>query len=1187
VRGWRELNLKNSKIKAFSILMLLLISLSVTGCLGQCSSNSYASSIQSKQTAEFGVAAADPLRVAIECANDSASRDNPGNDPVYSMQELFESRDFNVTIVNGSSIDTVEELNNFDVAVIGDSGLHDNDFSVFQSALKEWVQNGGGVVATGWTIDGMYTTGITGQELDQILPVSPQYDFEMFGNVTMVSEESDSMTQGVDPFPIYDYVEFPASHEADSGATVLGVTLSTGSTNFTTPAPMPVVVSWSYGLGKTVYLGPIYFGDFQTYGNNGLYTDVDAVRLLLNSVEWAAGMTLTPIVTECAVLCNEDYDDYARTCALDFTLKIPDIDFAYINISASTPSFSDLSAFNVVLLFEAGIFANAPNVGSAVYDYVRAGGNLVLGTFYEQDRSDINSTLTGWTPNGWGPLETIDPFTSDGVGCAYSNDTLDVSSIVAHPITNGVQNLSCQSYQGGVHAKPGTVVVANWTGLNYLGEACPLAGYRILEDNQRVVQISIYPGYEPFNFTGTEVVGDFYTLWANALKWASEAFYTGPQVLKELTQISTGHEEEAPSIALDHNNNLHIVWIGNDTANLYYMMVDKDGTVLINETCLDPSPNATERHARRASIGVDSANNVYIVFHAEYIYEPWPDYTNSVQLYQQEVVYLKINPYLDDMNGSPADYVAITVIPETIISTIDSSKSRAANLAVDSVDRVHVVWFDNDTWLDTGQGELHYLVMDSDGGIIVPETNVTAGFYVDIDWSEPEIVVDSQGNAHVFFVTEGWTGDTYGWRDIWYTMIDGETGQVLINNTQLTNSNETWKHSRPFIDIDSEDMIHIVWHNSTTQPETDIFYMKINPYLDDRNGNSADPEAIKVVDDMLISAQDGIQSFLANIAVDSHDAAHLVWINEVDGTGDIYYAMVNPAGEIIVPEFRMTYTTGTLDFSAWYWSSNRNPEVAVSSGRVFMVDMAENVDTSDYDVWLTILFVDEMPPSTSINYTAYSSEGKDWLSADSSISLSAIDEESNVTATYYRIDGGSWLTYNQPFNLSGLDDGAHTIDFYSVDYFENEEDIKTQTVYLDASAPIIDTPTRYPTGDVEFGQAVTISVNVTDSGSGVKEVLLQYSLNNGTDWTDVTMTYNSTSGLYEGLIPAQSTNLTVKYAISADDNVDNNAVEDDSGLNYSYPVIPEFAPIALIAMFMLLSLLATILVKKRRRIILQ
>ena len=403
------------------------------------------------------------------------------------------------------------------------------------------------------------------------------------------------------------------------------------------------------------------------------------------------------------------------------------------------------------------------------------------------------------------------------------------------------------------------------------------------------------------------------------------------------------------------------------------------------------------------------------------------------------------------MDGSAADYVNITVIPETIISTEDASKSRAANLAVDAANNVHVAWFDNDTWNE--KGELHYLVMDGTGGIVVSETNVTAGFQTDVDWSEPEIVVDSQGNAHVFFVTSGWT-ESDGWRDIWYTMIDGSTGNTLINTTQLTDSNKTWRHSRPFVDIDSEDKIHIAWHDSrfysNATGEHEIFYMKIDPYLDDRDGNSADPEAIKVIKEKLISENDNVRSFLTNIDVDEHGMAHLAWINDDDA--QIYYALVNATGDIIIPETRMTQASGVLDFTSWFWSSNRNPEIAVDNGRIFIVDMARDLGDTTWpytlDVWLTIAFVDKAPPSTTISYAAYSSEGQDWLTNTSLISLSAVDIESAILATYYRIDGGSWQTYGQPFTLSGLTDGSHKIKYYSVDNFGNEEEVKEQMVYV-------------------------------------------------------------------------------------------------------------------------------------------
>jgi len=635
----------------------------------------------------------------------------------------------------------------------------------------------------------------------------------------------------------------------------------------------------------------------------------------------------------------------------------------------------------------------------------------------------------------------------------------------------------------------------------------------------------------------------------------SSGAYDPVVIYKDLTQLSTGNEEEAPSIALDANDNLHIVWIGNNTANLYYMMVDRYGNTLINETVLDPSSSASSGYARRASIGVDSDNNVHIVFHSQY-------YPNRTALDLQEVLYLKINPYLDDMDGSAADSVNITVIPETLISTDDSSKSRAANLAVDAADNVHVAWFDNDTWND--KGELHYLVMDAAGGIVVSETNVTAGFYTDVDWSEPEIVVDSHGNTHVFFVTQGWNGSSWSpmWRDIWYTMLEGSTGNVLINNTQLTNSSQTWRHSRPFVDIDSKDKIHIAWHDSrfysNATGEHEIFYMKIDPYLDDRDGDAADPDAIKIIREKLISENDNVKSFLTNIDVDEHGMAHLAWINSWTWSDvDIYYALVNATGDVIVPESRITQTNGTLNFANWYSSSNRNPEIAVIDGRIFIVDMAMNTSTSDYDVWLTIAFVDKAPPSTSISYTAYSAEAKDWLSNASLISLSAFDDESGVATTYYRIDGGSWQTYGQSFTLSGLADGSHKIKYYSVDNFGNEEAVREQMIYLDSTPPEIYTPTRDPSGDVEEGQSVDISVSIEDVDSGIddSQVILSYTLNDGASWTSTEMTYNSATDLYEATIPEQFNCTWTKYEISATDNVGNTAVQDNDGLYYAYHTI--------------------------------
>jgi len=45
------------------------------------------------------------------------------------------------------------------------------------------------------------------------------------------------------------------------------------------------------GAGRSVYLGPIYFGTFAGYQNEPYYDDADAMLLLKQAIEWAAGDT--------------------------------------------------------------------------------------------------------------------------------------------------------------------------------------------------------------------------------------------------------------------------------------------------------------------------------------------------------------------------------------------------------------------------------------------------------------------------------------------------------------------------------------------------------------------------------------------------------------------------------------------------------------------------------------------------------------------------------------------------------------------------------------------------------------------------------------------------------------------------------------------------------------------------------
>jgi hypothetical protein len=140
----------------------------------------------------------------------------------------------------------------------------------------------------------------------------------------------------------------------------------------------------------------------------------------------------------------------------------------------------------------------------------------------------------------------------------------------------------------------------------------------------------------------------------------------------------------------------------------------------------------------------------------------------------------------------------------------------------------------------------------------------------------------------------------------------------------------------------------------------------------------------------------------------------------------------------------------------------------------------------------------------------------------------------------------------------------------------------------DNTPPTINDPSRTPSGDVQPDQAVSISVNVTDGGTGVKNVTLSYTTDDGESWTDMEMTYNSTSKIANATIPGQPAFTTVKFNITAYDNAENRATRDGADIHFVYSVVPEFPVALILPLFMIAALIAVIIGKtvwsgKRRR----
>ena len=85
---------------------------------------------------------------------------------------------------------------------------------------------------------------------------------------------------------------------------------------------------------------------------------------------------------------------------------------------------------------------------------------------------------------------------------------------------------------------------------------------------------------------------------------------------------------------------------------------------------------------------------------------------------------------------------------------------------------------------------------------------------------------------------------------------------------------------------------------------------------------------------------------------------------------------------------------------------------------------------------------------------------------------------------------------------------------------------------FDDEAPNVTNITYSPTHPGP-NDAVTVTANVTDTESGIKDVVLSYSTNGGVTWTNVVMS-NITS--YSGTIPKQAEDTIIQFKIIAQDN---------------------------------------------------
>ncbi|HVP15938.1 MAG TPA: FG-GAP-like repeat-containing protein [candidate division Zixibacteria bacterium] len=282
-----------------------------------------------------------------------------------------------------------------------------------------------------------------------------------------------------------------------------------------------------------------------------------------------------------------------------------------------------------------------------------------------------------------------------------------------------------------------------------------------------------------------------------------------------------------------------------------------------------------------------------------------------------------------------------------------------------------------------------------------------------------------------------------------------------------------------------------------------------------------------------------------------------------DGKNEIAITETNPVGKVTVYADNGTTVAGN-------WNGRNNP-TSVAIGDVNNDGKNELAFTEVSQ--LTII------QELKFHLTILSPENKAY-----NVSNTPLDFETDLTPSWmgYSLDGQPNATIPGNTTLTGLQDGQHSIIVYANDTSGNSASSNPGLFEVDTTPPSITNVVQNPpANNVGQQNAVNINATVTDATSGVKQVLLNYSVDNGI-WTDIPMTNNAGS-TWNASIPALPFGTYVNYTIAAEDNANNSITTEKAlGYQFKYQVVPEFPTLLLLTLLMTTTAAAVIVHKRKQ-----
>jgi hypothetical protein len=318
-------------------------------------------------------------------------------------------------------------------------------------------------------------------------------------------------------------------------------------------------------------------------------------------------------------------------------------------------------------------------------------------------------------------------------------------------------------------------------------------------------------------------------------------------------------------------------------------------------------------------------------------------------------------------------------------------------------------------------------MLDPGGSTLIDDTQLSNGS-VEAGW--PVIAVDSQDKVHVAWQDDEWVGEWHEPRMILHTKIDpathpqdGSAGDASMNlvDDQLISTGDPQslvKSTHPHLASDGQGRIHVVW---SAWPEQDMGEYFVN-FLEVHHAVIGSDGQMEVSDHGVYqSAGEQWDPAIPKVAVDSLNQAHLVWAGlDAEYSTRIYYTMLDSMGTTLIGTTSLTSETA----GSGYPSVDVAPEnkiVVVFESREDW-DQPYNVSMMTLDP--SLVEHDGNPAETSALVTLGPIAVATGSNSASMVPSAVVDGSGNVHLCYYGGDS-DWSPRDLLFKV--VDQGGNTL----------------------------------------------------------------------------------------------------------------------------------------------------------------